>query len=69
MLCILKMDEEECDEMLIQRYLSTLLQGLKDEDLKNSRGCCAATVAAYSPSRPSQLLPTAVTKHCDRVDE
>ena len=53
----------------LQGYSSTLSQGFKDEDMGNSPGWWVATVASYCPNRPSQLLETTVTKHCDRVDE
>ena len=53
----------------IQFNSSTLSQGFKDEDLGNSPSWWAATVATYCQSRHSQLLATAVTKHCDWVDE
>ena len=54
---------------VVQRYSSTLSQGFEDEDLGNFPGWWAATVATYCPSRPSQLLATTITKHCDRVDK
>ena len=53
----------------LQRYSSTLPQGFKDQTLENSPGWWAVTVATSCPSRPSQLLATTVTQHCDRLDE
>ena len=53
----------------LQRYSSTLSQGFKVEDLGNSPGWWAATIATYCQSRTSQLLAKTVTKHCDRLDE
>ena len=51
----------------IQHYILGFRQGFKDEDLGNSPGWSAATVATYCSSRPSQLLVTTFTKPCDRV--
>ena len=53
----------------LQWYSSSLSQGFEDEDLRNSPGWLASTVATYCPSRPSQLLANNITKPCDRLDE
>ena len=53
----------------VQRYSTSLSQGFEDEDLWNSLGWWAATVATHCPSRPSQRLATAVTRHCGIMDE
>ena len=42
----------------VRRYSSSL-----------SHGLWAVTVSTYCPSRPSQLLATTITKHCDRLGE
>ena len=51
------------------RYSFSLSQGFIDQDLGNTPGLLVATASTYCPSRPSQLLTTTATKHCDKLDE
>ena len=53
----------------LQSYLSAYVQGFKDEDLGSSPGWWAPSLVTYCPSRPLKLTQTAISKHCERVDE
>ena len=49
-------------DLSLQRYSSTLSQGFKENDLGNSPGCWADSVATYCSRRPSQLSAKNHTK-------
>ena len=53
----------------LQRFLSSHSEGFKDEDLGNSPGWWAATLATYCPSRLGELAQKTITKHGEQVDE
>ena len=54
---------------MIQRFSSSHLQGFKYEDLRNSPGWWATTVATYCQRRPSQLSQNNLPIHDQQVDE
>ena len=52
----------------VQRYSSSHSQGFKEENLGNSPGWWAATVANYCPSRPGELPQLLSSKPCEWSD-
>ena len=54
---------------LVQSYSSSHSQGFKDEDLGNSLGSWAATVATYCPGRTLEIAQKNIMEHGEQVDE